>query len=605
VAGAIVSQHQAFRRVAVPAQVAQRLDTITFPAPTRGIIQTENESFMQPGAAVVCDNWRPTMKGVALRGGCDRWAVLPETTPIYSAFNYDSGIIHKMFMANAAKIYDVSTSTPVLVKSGQTSGNYRASQLATAGGDWLLAVNDNGDFPLRFNGTSWVTLDGTPPPNWANNTAYVVGNRRMDTTDRSYWKCAVAHTSAAAGTFAADRAAHPTFWTVDLPADGVSWITGPAGSNVVGGGHLTYVCKYRNRLFFIEQNSMNAWYLPLNAVGGLLAMIPLSGAATEGGKLLFCTTWSIDAGDGIDDKLVFATDLGELLIFTGSNPSDAANWRQEGRYEISPPMGMNAHIAIGGDLLIATVDGIVPISGAITKSRAELELAAITRSIKPIWRAEVLEKREWPWTMCKWDEYGAIFVAVPGSAPGKERCLVVNAATGAWARYTGWDATCFARMRGDMFFGTQHGVIMQADRTGYDDGLPYVATLVGGWEVFQSPSQTVTWRQARASFSARAGEPFQPQLSATTDYVVVLPPPPVAGPDPGLLDLWDQGLWDSAKWDAGTPTAPSVRNTGWVSIGITGFSHAPIVQVTVAQQAKPEVDLISIAATFERDAVTV
>ena len=99
-------------------------------------------------------------------------------------------------------------------------------------------------------------------------------------------------------------------------------------------------------------------------------------------------------------------------------------------------------------------------------------------------------------------------------------------------------------MRGDMFFGTQDGIIMQADRTGYDDGVPYTATLVGGWEVFQSPSQTITWRQARASFSARAGEPFAPQLSATTDYVVTLPPPPNAGPDPGVLDLWDEGLWD-------------------------------------------------------------
>ena len=50
-------------------------------------------------------------------------------------------------------------------------------------------------------------------------------------------------------------------------------------------------------------------------------MIPLSGAATKGGKLLFGATWSIDAGDGIDDKCVFVTDQGELLIFTGSDPS--------------------------------------------------------------------------------------------------------------------------------------------------------------------------------------------------------------------------------------------------------------------------------------------
>jgi len=531
-----MSQHQAFKRMAVPAQVAQKLDTITIPAPTRGIIENENFAYMQPGGAIQCDNWKPTMRGVSLRGGCIEWCQLPETTPIISGFEYVSGTKHEMFVANATKVYNVTTSTPVEIASGRTSGNYAASQLANAGGDWLIAVNDAGNTPLRYNGTTWTV---------------------------------------------------------------VSDITGIPASG------LSYVCKYRNRWFFIELNSMNAWYLPLNAISGALAMIPLSGAATKGGRLLFCATWSIDAGDGIDDKLVFCTDLGELLIFTGGDPSSAANWRQEGRYEMSPPLGMNAHLAVGGDLLVATVDGILPTSGAITKARAELELAAVTRTIKPTWRAEVLDKREHHWTMCKWDEYGGIFVALPGGAPGKYRCLVVNAATGAWTRYTGWDAMCFLRMGGDMFFGTQTGRVMQADRTGYDDGMPYIATLVGGWEMFQSPSQTTTWRQSRVSFSARAGEPFVPQISATVDYIIALPPPPSAGPDPGLLDLWDQGLWDASVWDAGTPPAPVVRNTGWVSIGLTGYSHAPVVQVTVAQQAKPEVDLISIAATFERAGVNV
>jgi hypothetical protein len=540
----VMSQHQFFRRSAISPQAAQQMQTTTLPAPNRGIIQNENESYMQPGAAIICDNWRPTMKGVALRGGCTRWATLPETTPIYSAFEYASGVNQRMFFANATKVYDVSSSTPVLVKSGQLSGNYVASQLANQGGDFLIVVNDAGDFPLRFDGTTWTTLN-------------------------------------------ADQ------------------ITGPAGSAVQHGHNLVYVCKYRNRYFFIEQNSMNAWYLPLNAVGGLLSMIPLSGATTKGGKLLFCASWSIDAGDGIDDKLVFVTDLGEALVFTGSDPSVAANWRQEGRYNLSPPMGMNAHLAVGGDLLIATVDGILPISGAITKDRAELELAATTRTIKTMWRAEVLDKREWSWTLCKWDEYGSIFTTFPGGDPGKRYCLVTNAATGAHARYVGWDATCFARLRGDMFFGTQTGKIMQADRTGYDDGLFYTAVLVGGWEMFQSASQTVTWRQARAAFSARANEPFQPQLAAATDYVVTLPAPPPVGPDPGPLDLWDEGLWDDAVWDAGTPPPPTLRNTGWVSIGATGFSHAPVVQVTVAQTAKPDVELISIAATYEREAVTV
>jgi hypothetical protein len=43
----------------------------------------------------------------------------------------------------------------------------------------------------------------------------------------------------------------------------------------------------------------------------------------------------------------------------------------------------------------------------------------------------------------------------------------------------------------------------------------------------------------------------------------------------------------------------------WVSIGKTGFAHAPICQVTVAQTAPPDVELLAIAAVFERAGVNV
>jgi hypothetical protein len=79
-----------------------------------------------------------------------------------------------------------------------------------------------------------------------------------------------------------------------------------------------------------------------DAIAGTLQLIPLSGAASKGGKLLFGATWTIDAGDGLDDKCVFVTDQGEVLIFSGTNPSDANNWRQEGRYQVPEPMGKNA-----------------------------------------------------------------------------------------------------------------------------------------------------------------------------------------------------------------------------------------------------------------------
>ena len=605
-----MSVHQFFKRMAVDPQQAQQARTVTLPAPTRGLIMNENASFVQPGGAQVLDNWKPTMTGCALRGGFVVWSQLPETTPVISMFQYISANVQRMFAGNATKLYEVTAGgAPTLVKSGQTSGNYCASQMANQGGDYMLAVNDNGDPVLRFNGVTWTTLSYTTPANWGNNTVYALGARATDTADSSHWKVAVAHTSATSGTFLADRTAHPTYWVQDGAPDGSSWITGPPGTTVVNGNNLVYVWKYRNRWFFIEGGTMNAYYLPTYAIGGQLQQIPLSGSTTKGGRLLAGFSWSIDAGDGIDDKCVFMTDQGELLIFTGSDPSTASNWRQEGRYTTAMPLGMNAWTQVGGDVLIATTEGIIPISASITKDIAQLDLAAITRPIKPLWRNEVNLKRGLPWTMCKWDEYGGLFVTWPGGQVGNQYCGIVNVATGAWARFTGWDVMCFGRMRENMFFGTQAGTIMQAERTGTDNGKPYVATLVGGWEMFSSQSTTMVWRQARASFQARSGESFIPQISATVDYTLVIPPPPPAGPDPGPLDVWDEGTWAStppaaeptfqAKWDLATVPAPTVYNTGWVSVGATGFSHAPIVQVTVAQVAVPEVELISIAATYE------
>ena len=554
-----MSVHQFFKRTAVQPQQAQQLRTVTLPAPTRGLIMNENASFVQPGAAQVLDNWKPTMTGCALRGGFVQWTQLPETTPVVSMLQYASANVQRMFAGNATKLYEVTAGgAPTLVKSGQASGNYCASQLANQGGDYLMVVNDAGDYPLRFDGITWTTLS--------------------------------------AGEIHTDPAL-------------------PVPPTCHDGRNLTYVWKYRNRWFFIEGGTMNAWYLPTNAIAGQLLMIPLSGSATKGGKLVAGFSWSIDAGDGIDDKCVFMTDQGELLIFTGSDPGAVANWRQEGRYATAPPLGMNSWTQIGGDVLIATVEGIIPISASITKDVSQLELAAITKPIKPLWRIEVARKRALPWTMCKWDEYGGLFVTWPGGVVGNQYCGVVNIATGAWARFTGWDVMCFGRMRENMFFGTQTGAIMEANRTGMDNGKAYTATLVGGWEMFSSQSTTMVWRQARAAFSARVGERFQPQLSATVDYALVIPPPPPASPDPGTADVWDQGLWATtppaaeptfqAKWDLKAVPGSTVLNTGWVSIGFTGFSHAPIVQVTVSQQAVPEVELISIAATFEPCGVNV
>src|ERR1700745_1853942 len=114
-----VVQYAAYRRQPVAQQAAQNLQMLVFPAPTRGIIESENAAYMLDGGALVQDNWLPTMRGVKLRGGCIRWCVLPEQVPIISAFEYVTGSEQRMFAAQATKLYDVTTSTPALVVAGQ------------------------------------------------------------------------------------------------------------------------------------------------------------------------------------------------------------------------------------------------------------------------------------------------------------------------------------------------------------------------------------------------------------------------------------------------------------------------------------------------------
>lgn len=72
---------------------------------------------------------------------------------------------------------------------------------------WHDDVNTNFDLIDAAYGVLTVTGE------WQNSNAYVVGDKAVDVTDGTFWYCAVGHTSAASGTFAADRTANPTYWT--------------------------------------------------------------------------------------------------------------------------------------------------------------------------------------------------------------------------------------------------------------------------------------------------------------------------------------------------------------------------------------------------------
>ena len=66
------------------------------------------------------------------------------------------------------------------------------------------------------------------------------------------------------------------------------------------------------------------------SVGGAAQVLDLSSIAKYGGHLVDLDTWTIDAGYGVDDNLVFITSNGEVIVYRGTDPSSAATWALAG-----------------------------------------------------------------------------------------------------------------------------------------------------------------------------------------------------------------------------------------------------------------------------------
>jgi len=381
--------------------------------------------------------------------------------------------------------------------------------------------------------------------------------------------------------------------------NGSTWSTSPSITGATS-STFSYVWVFKNRLFFIQKNTLVAWCLPVDSIGGAATQISLSGVFKKGGSLLFGTTWSVDAGDGMDDVCVFVTTTGEMAAFAGTDPALPTAWGLVGTYDIGQPLGPNAHFRAGGDVIIATLDGLVPLSAAKEKDPAALTLASITRTIEDEWRAQALARQSSrAWSCVKWVARNMAIIGLPTVGASEIYCYVVNLLTGAWAKYTNWDLSCSVEAGSLIYFGTPGGGVYIAEAGGTDDGQTYLSTFVGRYDHLGSPASTKTARMARTTWLYR--KPINPRVSCSFNYLPKLPPYPAAASHPSL-DVWDVGLWDVALWDSSTTQQTVTR---WVSVTGQGFSAAPNVQLTNSHVAPPEAELVSFDLLYEQGGIAV
>lgn len=500
----------------------------TFPAPIRGWILSENVSIAQPGGALTLDNWVCTTTGIEARGGTRAHVTLESAAT--SLFAYRSGSTELFFGATASKIYDISAASDVTppVSVSGQTGGAYSTQQFGTAGGDYLYAVNGADSAQLFDGAAWTLIN-------AGSTPAVTG---------------------------------------------------------VSTDSFSHVWAFANRLFFVETGTQNAWYLPVDSIGGAASAFSLAGIFKKGGSLLFGATWSLDAGDGLDDKCIFISTEGEVAVYEGSNPGSAADWRKVGVYQITKPLGANATMQAGGDLLIATENGLVPISAAIQRDVAALELAAVSRDITPHWQRQVSITGGRSWEIVKWPQKNRMIISQPGDP--EKTALIANLQTGGWSRVTGWDSQCLGFYDESAFYGDSLGTIHRMESGGSDNGTPYTCTYIGQHEGMGVPGMEKMVTQMRATF--KTGTTFSALITAKTDYDQTPATAPSAPADDLDLAIWDIAKWDAAIWDAGG--LPQTR-AAWTSIGRTGRTVAPEVQITCGNTAKPIVELVSIDASFE------
>ena len=500
----------------------------TFPAPIRGWVLSENLATVQPAGARILDNWLCTTTGVRVRGGSVKHCTL--TGPVTSIFAYNS-TTSSFFAASASGIFNItapgSPTTPLTPIVTGQTSGDYSTAQFGTAGGNFLYAVNGTDKAQLFNGATWTQIDGASSPA----------------------------------------------------------ITGVTTSL------LSQVWSYANRLFFVEKNSMRAWYLSVDSIGGVASSFSLAGTFRLGGSLLFGATWSLDSGAGLDDTCVFVSTEGEVAVYSGTNPGSAADWALQGVYRMPKPLGKNAYTQAGGDLLIATEVGLIPITASIQSDLAAIESKAVSAPIATYWQAQSRSISS-GWEIVKVPRRGVMFVSQPDASGVTQTALAVNLLTGAWSRCTGWDTRCMGYFDGNAYFGAADNSVYLMDAGGSDDGTAYTAVLLGQHEHLGIYGRQKTVRQMRAMF--QTGSPINPSLSASANFREEVSTPPASVLN-YTTDTWDSGLWDTAFWDADAVIA---NEANWTATGVTGSVLAPELQMTFGVTPTPLVELVAIDVEF-------
>ena len=497
----------------------RRNQTITFPAPVGGLNARDALDVMEPTDCVQIENIYPDQGYMRWRNGYEvaEASGITSGASIQTIFEFQNSSVNHMIIADTNTIYRADVAQVNVLSSGFTEGRW--------------------DY-VQFNGYA-VMANGADAMQTYNNTSGTTQDLIVGTSGNTIKKGSTAS----------------AFTT---------------SSTVIG------VHAHRAHLYFWTDNSQKFYYGGLNEVFPEIEEFNLGYVANLGGKLVAVGSWSVSgaataaAGGQFQDVIVFAFDTGELMVYEGDDPG--SNFALIGVYRIGRPLGRECMVEVADDLLIATEDGLTPMSQVLQSGRAARS-SLVSDKIRGAWLNQAQAYRtNVGWQVLYYPRENSIYVNIPtrpieNADTGNARYdqFVYNLNTGAWTKFTNMNGVCWGLYGGNLYFGGgDDGTVYLADTGQTDNGTPISGFFRQAYQ--RAPSrvrvnaiQPAIWTDGSPTIRCGCEMSFQ---SSTAQLVEYTPTPPGA--------TWDQIETDWDLWEVpwGTDEASIVQN--WKQVGGKG-----------------------------------
>ena len=492
--------------------MARNSKIVSIPAPIGGWNVRDPLPSMGPLFAPVLDNVFCLPSEIQVRKGWSEYATFTGNAETIFNYNPRSGSAKMYVAANnagAVSIYDISSPGAVGAAkvTGLTEGRFKTAQCSTSGGNFLYLVN-GADAPVLFDGTTWYSIT-------TSSTPYAITNV--------------------------------------TPSD------------------LRDVVLHKRRLWFVEKNSLSCWYLPTDQIAGAAVEYDFAPLFKMGGYITKIDTWSLDAGEGLDDYFVVFTSTGEVAVFKGTDPANASTWSLTGIFYIGSPVGTVGYtVKYGGDLLIINRDGLAQMSKSLMSSRVNTQLQ-MTDKIQPQLTADTSNyANNEGWEVFLYPTENMLIVNIPVSATDSYQ-YVMNTISGAWSRWTGIPAKCWKFSGEKIYFGGVDYVGLAWNGQS-DNGANIVAEILPAYQSFGTQSMLKRWSMGRVILAANGAVNYGSRMEIDFN----LSPNQISLP---IMLAPTSATYDTSVYDGSTYGGAIQITSKWVNlsgIGYWGSIHTKI-----------------------------